>query len=171
MTYDGVWKTLDALILELRKRGSTVAQGVVDDLKTARTLINIHNVDPSSTETIMQIENYLRKVESTLLFLVEADYDAEYAEDILKRISRARKPRVADDESTPSRLITGVLPGQHWVRIDTRDIVSRESLTKLTAELGLTLKMQGADHAVISGDKTIVKQLLKKIAEKTRSSR
>jgi hypothetical protein len=168
LNYDAVWKQLDALIVEVRKKGSAISQAIIDDLKSARTLISVHNVDPTSTDTIVQIEEYLRKVESYLLFLAEADHGDAYAADVMRRISEARKPGV--DEAAPgaSRFIAGIPPGQHWVRLDLRDTVRREELDGFAADLGLTLTMQGAHHAVIRGDKEKVKALLRRVAAKTR---
>jgi hypothetical protein len=171
LNYDALWKTLDALLIEVRRKGSTVAQDVVDDLKSARTLINIYAADPTSTDTLAQIEDYLRRVESSLLFLAEADHGTAYAEAIMARLGTART--LGDDPAPPEvpRFIPGITPGQHWVRIDTRDTIDRAALTALAADMGLTLTMQGAHHAVIRGDKATVTRLLQRVTEQTRRTR
>lgn len=168
LNYDAVWKQLDALIIEVRKKGSAISQAVIDDLKSARTLISVHTVDPTSTDTIMQIEEYLRKVEAYLLFLAEADHGEAYAAEVMRRIGASRRPGVDEAGPDASRYIAGITPGQHWVRLDLRDTVPREELSVLAADAGLSLTMQGAHHAVIRGDKDKVKALLRRVAAKTR---
>ncbi|MEM2393621.1 MAG: DUF2096 family protein, partial [Candidatus Bathyarchaeia archaeon] len=66
MGYLTVWKVLEEMITDFRRRGVAVPKEVIGDLKYARTLINVLKADPSSLETSQRIEEYLNNIESYL---------------------------------------------------------------------------------------------------------
>jgi hypothetical protein len=169
LNYDYIWKTLDELLIELRKKGVSVPQEVVDDLKSARTLISIYKADSASSDAATQIEEYVRRVESYVLYLAEADLGNEYAEDCLKRIGEAwAMVRLERSMPQSSKFISGVPRGVYWIRLKTKDTINRGELEELVSSLELTLKQQEDDYVLISGKQETIKVLLKRVAENIR---
>jgi len=44
MVYEQVWKVLEEIVIELRKKGVITPLNVMNDLKSAKVLINVLNV-------------------------------------------------------------------------------------------------------------------------------
>ena len=67
MDYIIVWKVLEELYNELLKTRITIPRELVKDLKSVKTLINIHKVDETTLNIATDIEFNLEKIESNLL--------------------------------------------------------------------------------------------------------
>ena len=63
MGYEETWKVLADLIAELRKKGEVIPASVMNDLRSAKTMMQIFKADPSHIENIPRIETYLENVE------------------------------------------------------------------------------------------------------------
>ena len=68
MGYGEIWKILDDLIIEFRKRGENIPVNVIEDLRAAKTMMQVWKADSSRAENIPSIEGYLNNVESYLIF-------------------------------------------------------------------------------------------------------
>jgi len=67
MDHEEVWKVLNDLIIEFRKKGETVPPEVMADLRAAKTLIHVLKADPTKKENVPTIEMYLGNVEFRFL--------------------------------------------------------------------------------------------------------
>ena len=68
MSYSARWKILEGMIVEFRKKGLEVSQAILNDLKSAKVLITIMNVDEKDRgETAPKIDEYLGNVEAYLV--------------------------------------------------------------------------------------------------------
>ena len=95
MNYEHAWKVLEALVLDLKKKKVVVLPNLIDDLKSAQTLINIYKTEPTALEVASQIEMYLETLESNLLYLAGSDVGEDYANTWLRRLYEARMKGVA----------------------------------------------------------------------------
>ena len=68
MGYEEVWRVLDNLLIELRKRGELIPTDVMNDLHSAKTMMQILKADPSHTDNVPKVETYLGNVEFSLLY-------------------------------------------------------------------------------------------------------
>ena len=90
MGYLSVWKVLEEMIIEFRKKHITIPEEVMDNLKSARTMIKILKADPCRGETMQKIEEYLGNVESYLISEGQKKFGQEYVEKWLKKLESER---------------------------------------------------------------------------------
>jgi len=169
-SYEEVWKALDELAATLRAKGKTVPKEVVEDLRSAKTLINVYSLDHSKLETLSQIEAYLGNVEQKLFYLAEADFGKEFADKYLEKIVKARSKTQTPEKATPSGLIPGLPRDQHWIRVKLDEDIRRDELEALADSLSLSCKTQDKDFLLIYGEENKIKRLIRKVAEERKRS-
>lgn len=165
MNYEHLWKVLEELFVELMKKGVAVPEELLDDLKSAKTLITIYNTDPTALEAATQIEMYLNNVESNLLYLTESDLGKKYADKYLERIYEARQKGLGEKVTVPSKFVSGVRKDEHWIRIDISDLVNGREIDKLLKKLSLSSKPQEDGYMLVHGKEENVKAFVKEISE------
>jgi len=166
MNYEYLWKALEGLIVELTNKGITIPQELVDDLKSAKTLISIHKAEPMALDIATEIELYIEKVESNLLYLAESDIGKEYADECLRRIHDARRKGLSEKPKVTSRFVSGVPKGEYWIRIEASDLISNREIDKLLAKLNLSSKLQENGYILVYGKEENVKAFIKEVGEK-----
>lgn len=171
MGYGQWWKTLESLIAELRKKQVTIPLEVMASLRSAKTMISVYNADSTYLDSIPAIENYLLQVESTLINIAKEEVGQAFIELWIEKIGDARKEEEPKAETTTTRFFPGHPKDKHWIRVLPSDVILKETVEKLTAELGLSCKAQKDGYMFVYGNKEKVKDFVKKMAEKCRGSR
>jgi hypothetical protein len=165
MGYLAVWKVLEEMILEFRKRGITIPTEVMDNLKSARIMIKILKADPSRGETMQKIEEYLSNVESYLISEGQKKFGVEYVDKWLKKLDEA-SIRFPDLEEEETRFVPG-LPREHkWIRVKPSAELPMEKLKLLAKELNLSCELQGDGYLLVYGEDESLKEFVKKMAKK-----
>ena len=170
MTYEETWKVLSDLLVELRKRGETIPTDVVEDLRSAKTMIQVLKADPSHIENIPKIETFLGKVESRLALLAQEKFGSGFVDKWMVRLDVARRA-MAKEREVPPRFVSGLPRGEHWVRVKISKDTPREDVEKLAEEKNLSHKMQKNGYMLVSGDSARIKSFVKTMAERFRSTR
>ena len=170
MGYGEAWKVLADLITELRKRGETIPPHIMNDLRSAKTMIQILKADPTHTENLPRIETYLENVESYLVFTAQEKFGSDYAEEWIKKLDKARRAREEEEEATP-RFVPGLPRGKYWVRVQVSESMSKSDIKRLAKESKLSSKMQKNGYMLVYGDVEKVKLFVKKMAEKLQVER
>jgi hypothetical protein len=165
MGYLAVWKVLDDMAKDFRRRGMTVPANIVGDLRDAKTLINVLRADPSSLETSQRIEEYLRNVEAYLISEGRERLGNEYAEEWLKRLDEASRAPF-NEEGEEARFIPGVPREQRWIRVKPSKELPIETLKALAWELNLSFDVQKNGCILVYGEDKYVKDFVKKMATK-----
>jgi len=165
MSYLAVWKVLEEMIIDFRKRGIAVPTNVVQDLKYAKTLVNVLKTDFSQIETSKRIDEYLQNVELYLISKAQEKLGNEYVDKWLKRLDEATKKTI-DGENEAVRFVHGVPREQHWIRIIPSKELSFEMLKALAEEQNLALEVQKDGCLLVHGEDDNVKDFVKKIATK-----
>jgi hypothetical protein len=161
MGYLAVWKVLEEMITDFRKKGITVPKTVLSDLKYAKTLINVLRADPSHLDTSQKVEEYLRSVESYLISEGQKKFGSRYIEQWLNRLDEASK-EVFEKEET--RFIPGLPREQKWIRVKPSDELSIEKLKALAEELNLSYNVQNDGYVLFCGEDKDIKDFVKKVA-------
>ena len=78
--------------MELQKKGEKIPPEIMDDLRSAKTIIQVLNADPTSTENNASADKYLRNVESYVILTAEK-FGTETVEDWLKKLKETKKIR------------------------------------------------------------------------------
>ncbi len=175
MGYGEVWKILDDLIIEFRKRGETIPPNVIEDLRAAKTMMQVWKADPTRTENIPSIEAFLSNVESYLIFTAHEKFGSEFSEKWMDKLREARKTirrGVAEEtlEST-SKFVPGLPRGKKWVRIQVSAETPKSEIKRLAAECGLSTKMHSDGYMLVYGEDEKVKLFVQKTGEKLRSKK
>lgn len=170
MGYGEAWKVLADLIVEFRKKGEKIPVNVMNDLRSAKTMIHVFKADPTHVENIPQIELYLESVESYLFLVAEEKYGAKFVEEWLEKLSHARR-KVEEIEETVSKFVPGLPRGKHWVRVQISKDTPRKEIERLAKEKKLSCKMQKNGYMLIYGDTKSIKAFVKTLAEKFRETR
>jgi hypothetical protein len=165
MGYLAVWKVLEEMILEFRKRGITIPTEVMDNLKSARTMIKILKADPSRGETMQKIEEYLSNVESYLISEGQKKFGVEYVDKWLKKLDEA-SIRFPDLEEEETRFVPGLPREQKWIRVKPSAELPMEKLKLLAKELNLSCELQGDGYLLVYGEDESLKEFVKKMAKK-----
>ncbi|MEM2952865.1 MAG: DUF2096 family protein [Candidatus Bathyarchaeia archaeon] len=165
MGYLAVWKVLDDMVQDFRKRGIAVPANVVSDLRYAKTLINVLKTDPSRLETSQMIEEYLRNVEAYLISQGREKLGTGYVESWLKRLDEASMT-LFNEEEEEARFIPGVPREQRWIRVKPSEELTVETLKALAEELKLSFDVQKDGCLLVYGEEERVKDFVKKMATK-----
>lgn len=164
MGYEEAWKVLADLITDFRKSGEPIPPHIMNDLRSAKTMIQILRADPAHTENLPRIETYMENVESYLIFAAQEKFGSEYVERWMEKLREARK--TLEEEEAVSRFVLGIPRGKHWVRVQVSEDLPEKDIEMLAIENGLSCKMQKNGYMLISGNIEKVKIFVKKMTEK-----
>jgi len=167
MGHDEVWKTLADLITEFRRRGESIPSSVMEDLRAAKTMIEVLRADSSRVENVPSIELYLGNVESYLIFEAQKKFGSEFVDEWMKKIKEARQAKTAEEGAKPSsKFVPGLPRGQKWVRVQVSKETPKTEIKKLAEETGLSFKVQTDGYILVYGEDEKLKLFVKKAAEK-----
>ena len=164
MGYLAVWKVLEEMITDLKKRGVAVPANILNDLRYARTLINVLKADPTRIETSQKIEEYLNNVEAYLISEGQRFGD-KYVEEWIKRLEDASK-KIFEEEEEEKRFVPGLPREQRWVRVKPSEDMPVEALKALASELNLSFEIQSDGCLLVYGEDERLKDFVKKMATK-----
>ncbi len=175
MGYGEVWKVLDNLIIEFRKRGESVPSNVIEDLRAAKTMIQVLKADPNRTENIPSIEMYLSNVESYLVFVGQQKFGDEFYDRSMAKLREARETvRAGGEEAaweSASKFVPGIPRGQRWVRVQVSDETPEREIEELASECGLSTKKQTEGFVLVYGEEEKLKLFVQKTGEKLQKRR
>jgi hypothetical protein len=163
MGYTSVWKVLDEMIADFRRRGTDVPSETVSNMKTAKTIIKIVQNNAECGENLQKIEQYLGSVQIYLVSEGEKKFGQKYAEEWLARIDEASR-KLSDEEQEKKRFVPGLPRQQSWIRIAPSSELPLQKLKTLARKQGLTCTEQAEGILLIYGARENVKDFVKKIA-------
>ena len=170
MGYLAVWKVLEAMAADFKKKGATVPTYIINDLKSARTTIKIVKTDPSCGENAQKIDEYLTNVESFLVSEGQRMFGQGYVDRWLHLLAEAgRKIVDEEEEEEEARFVSGMSGERKWIRLTPTNELSLETLKALAKESNLSCKVQNDEHLVVFGSDAVLKDFVKKIAAKHES--
>lgn len=161
MGHSAVWKIQEEMIADLRKREVAIPEKIMNDLKTAKTIIRISKADTSLEDTAQNIETYLANIESFLITEAEKLCGTEYADEWLRKLDKAGK--TADEPEDNTRFVPGFPREQKWIRVKPTDDLSLEMLKTMADELKLAYKAQHDGHLLVYGEDKPMKDFVKKM--------
>lgn len=171
MSYEENWKFLADLLTELRKKGEKIPTGVMNDLRSAKTMIQILKADPTHIENIPRIETYLRNVESYAIFTAQEKLGTDFVERWLRKFEKAKRIKIEKKEEVTPKFVSGIPRDNNWVRIQISEDTPQKDVERLVKENKLSCKMQKNGYMLVYGDEESIKSFVKKIAEKFRGTR
>jgi hypothetical protein len=175
MGYEAVWKVLEEIIIELRKKGVETPQSVMSDLKSAKVLMNVLGVSERDRgEAVPKIEQYLGSVEAYLVTEAQKTFPPARIDAWLRRIEEAscdtcQTCGVATEktEKAEAKFVTGVPRDQKWIRVEPLTSLPAEKLKQLAEETSLSFREEKDGHLVVHGSAENIKNFVKIMTEQT----
>ncbi len=169
MSYERKWKLLADLLTELQEKGEEIPGDVLNDLRSAKTMIQVLKADPTHIESISRIDTYLRTVEAYTIFTMEKQ-GKENVEEWLKILKGPERVEINEKGEKNSTFIR-VPRNKNWIRIQISEDIPREEMKKLVEENGLSYRLEQNGHILVHGNKENIKSLVKRLAEQFRGAR
>jgi hypothetical protein len=170
MNFEEKWKVLADLLIELQEKGEKIPADVVNDLRSAKTLIQVLKADRTHIENAPKIDTYLRSVESYTIFTAEK-HGSDMVEEWLKKLKETKKVETEEKPEATSRFIPGVPRDKNWVRIQISEDTPARDVEKLVEAAGLFRKMDENGHMLVYGNQENIKSFMKSMTERFRGAR
>lgn len=164
MGYTSVWKVLEEMLIEMRQKELPIPSAIMDDLKSAKTVIRMLGED-NRAENIEKIERYLLNVESYLMSEGQKKFGQDYVDKWLNRIDKASR-EIHDEEQNEKRFIPGVPRQQKWIRVASSKELPIEKLEAMTEKMNISYRVQKDGSMLVFGEEQSIKDFVKKIALK-----
>jgi hypothetical protein len=165
MGHVAVWKVLEGMIADFRKKGMTVPPQIMSDLKSAKTTIRILDVEPNCGESLQKIDQFLMNVESYLVSEGQKKFGFEYIDPWLNRLEKASK-ETGDQEEKETRFVPGLPREQKWIRVAPSVDMSIEKLKTIADKMKLSYKAQKDGSLLVCGEDQNIKDFVKNMASK-----
>jgi hypothetical protein len=170
MSYERKWKLLADLLIELQEKGEKIPADVLNDLRSAKTMIQVLKADLTHIENISRIDTYLRTVEAYTIFTMEKK-GKENVEEWLKKLKGPERVETNEKGEKNTTLVIRVPRNKNWIRIQISEDIPREELKELVEEYGLSYRLDQNEHILVHGDKENIKSLVKRLAEQFRGAK
>ena len=164
MTHLATSRVLEEMIIEFRKKGLQVPLNVLTDLKSARVLMKVEDVDHKGHgEIAPKIEEYLSSVEAYLVTEAQKTLPPERVDEWLRRLNAASCDTCLTEEKEESRFIPGLPRDQKWVRVEPITSLPTEKLKQLATETNLSFRAETDGHLIVHGKAEDIKEFVKKM--------
>jgi hypothetical protein len=175
MGYEAVWKVLEEIIIELRKKGVATPQRVMNDLKSAKVLMKIMDASEKDRgETAPKIEQYLGSVEAYLVTEAQKTFAPARIDKWLRRLEEASCDTCQTcgvererKEKEEAKFITGVPRDQKWIRVEPLAKLPLEKLKDLAEKQQLSSRLEEDGRLLVYGKAEDIKEFVKKMTEQT----
>jgi hypothetical protein len=161
------WKTLEDLLIELRKKGVQIPANVHEDLRSARSMIELICSEGAHGEAVEKAEAYSANVEAYLVNEAQKVLPQEEVDRWFKRLEEANQKPDEEESVGEGKYVVGVPRGQKWIRIETTKSVPEAYVLKLAGERGLAVTKQPDGRLVVYGQAGDVKAFVKQVAAET----
>ena len=165
MGYVALWKTLEQMVTDFRKKGLIIPTEIMSDLRNAKTLTKILKAEPNRGETIQKIEQCLENVESYLISEGQRKFGVEYVDRWLERLDKARR-EILDEEDKETRFVPGIPRHRKWIRVTSSADLPLEKLTTIADQMSLSYNVHKNGSLLVYGEDQSIKDFVKKMASK-----
>ena len=166
LNYYALWKLMADLIREFKRRGESIPPRVMDDLRSAKTMLEIAKIDRSNVEVTVRVEEYLSNLESYLLPLAREKLGEEYVDKLMDEIAEAQRSMLTPEKREERRFPVGAPRDRHWIRIKPTEEMPLDAIRELCEEMGLKHDLQEDGYVLISGEKEQIKEFVKRAARR-----
>ncbi len=170
MSYDARSKILEAILIELRKKGVAIPENVMSDLKSARVLVKVMDASQKDFgETAPKIEEYLGTVEAYLITEAQKHFAPEKVDAWLRLLDQTMSSQCSctqvevDKPEKESRFITGVPRDQKWIRVEPLPSLPLEKLEELATQTNLGFREEKNGQLIVYGQADDIKAFVKKM--------
>lgn len=168
MSHLATSRVLEEIIIEFRKKGLPVPQKVLTDLRSARVLMKVEDVDQKSLgETAPKIEEYLSNVEAYLITEAQKILTPAQVDEWLRRLESASCDICPMEEKEETYFIAGVPREQKWIRVKPLAILPIDKLKQFATETSLSSREETDGYLTVYGSAEDIKSFVRKMTEQT----
>ncbi|MDR2204173.1 MAG: DUF2096 domain-containing protein [Nitrososphaerota archaeon] len=163
-----VWRVLEELLVALRKVDVQVPVNVVDDLRVARSLIDLSYSVDVSERVVANVDAYLVNVEAYLMGQVQEVFELNVVDGWFKRLETATLDAIDREvlDVVENRFVVGVPRDKKWIRIELSSVLSEMYVSKLARECNLNVIKHVDGHLVVFGLLCDIKMFVKRLTVK-----
>lgn len=158
-----VWKVLEEILIELRKKSVEIPKIIINDLKTAKVLLEIKDLNSNQKEDTITIERYLDNIEIFAFNEIQNKFDSKFVEEWLKRLGEARSKEFHLEKE--NKFISGIPRNKRWIRVKPIPELSKDRIKEIAAEENLIIGSHKDGKFTIYGKDEDIKKYVKKITE------
>jgi hypothetical protein len=165
------WKTLEDMMIELKKKGVTIPENIMEDLRSAKSMIKLACTQGSHGNEVMKTEEYLANVEAYLVNEGQKAFGSRHVDEWLRRLEEAgtcgevcEHPAEREDQ-----FVTGVPRDQKWIRVEPTEKLSTERIQQLVKDHNLQFKLQKDGRILVYGMPANLKAFVKQMTEETKT--
>ena len=164
-----MWRLMADLIRDLRRRGESIPPQIMNDLRSAKTMIEIARIDRSNPNVIVRIEEYLNNLESYLLPLAREKLGQTYVDMLMEKIAEAQRGVFTFERRAERRFAVDVPRDKHWIRVKPTEEMSLDVIRQISEEIGLEHRIQRDGYVLVYGEKDQIKMFVKRTARRISS--
>ncbi|MEM2539087.1 MAG: DUF2096 family protein [Candidatus Bathyarchaeia archaeon] len=169
MSWETRWKILSDVTTDLIKGGVTVPPNVINDLRSAKVILEIIKVDRSRPENISRLEECLSNVEAYVLSAARDRFGDKYVEDVLKKLCSLEVEE--GEEKVQLSFRPGFPRDEKWIRVKITNEITPKDLENIAGELGLKVRVEEDGYMLIHGGEKELRDFVKRVSEKIHRSR
>ncbi|MCL2134905.1 MAG: DUF2096 family protein [Candidatus Bathyarchaeota archaeon] len=161
------WKTLEDLLINLRKKNVQIPVNIFEDLRMARSMIDLSFNKDIREEAVAKAEEYTVNVEAYLISKAQEVFEPSIVNEWFKRLKEADLQ--VDKEvinMVDDRFVVGAPRNTSWVRIEPDGKWSAEYIFELADKMNLIVNIQNDGRVMVYGQLSNIKTFVKQIASK-----
>jgi len=159
------WKLLENIMLQLKKAGVSIPPKVVEDLRTAKSMLKIACTKDRPNGVAQKAEDYLASVEAYLMTQGQKTFGEEQVERWLRQLEEVSIEISTAPTGGEDAFVVGVPRNQTWFRMDPMGKWTKEKIEQLAQEQSLQVKNQIDGKLVVYGHPEKVTTFLKQIRQ------
>ena len=160
------WKLLEDMMIELKKKGVNIPPNVIEDLRSAKSMIKLSCMKESQGEVIQKAEEILGTVEAFLITEAQKIFGSETIDKWLIRLEEA-SIEICEEAEDENKFVVGIPRDQKWIRVEPNGNLSSERLHQLAVQQNLSVSKQNDGRLIIYGSPENIKGYIKKMAAET----
>lgn len=160
------WKLLESMMIQLRQKGVDVPSKIVEDLRAAKSMINL-SCGEGAGEAIQKAEEYTANVEAYLVSEGQKAFGSEWVDERLRQLEEANVETCGKPAAAEGKFVVGVPRDQKWVRVEPYGKLSAQRIKEIAEQKGLQVQVQGDGKLVAFGQPEAIKAFLKATAAET----
>lgn len=163
-----MWKVLEDFMIAVRRGGAVIPPSLIGDLRNAKLMIKISELEGSKGDSFMKVDEFLGNVESKLIVEAQKVLSQKDIDEWLRRIDEANvqcetcKVSVKKEEN---KFVVGVPRDQKWIRAEPSGDLTVEQVRQIAKESNVSVNLQRDGRLVVFGQPEGIKDFLKRTTE------
>jgi hypothetical protein len=157
------WKALEDMLIELKKADVTIPSNIMEDLRSAKSMIKVASAEGSHGDTIMKAEEFLANVEAFCVNEGQKVFGTKHVDRWLEVLEEAGTIEDCEDAFDDGNFVTGVPRDQKWVRVEPIEKLSPALIERFAKEKNLEIKVQKDGRLLVHGQHENIKAFVKKM--------